>query len=659
MTEEEVMATHNSVWLNPRHVSWFASRPTAGAEDIICNMVTLSNRRASKEIRAEIEESRRQEEDEPDDESKEEPADKTVKDDKANDEEEKLIKQRAVHLLTPLRFLIAWLWLVATKRIKPGAVGETPEEPGIGRLCREVLNKIVDERGRSAKTKSRGDTSGTGETHDEEDDGGLDSTEGMKILANALGDAVRESGAAMRESLESVVKNSDSNGAAVRETLTSFTQLQEKLVSKEEREAEKKKLTHCMTKEVGSLFRLLSAYGWSDREPEVNPLMKQLIGDKDASKALNLLRGELDRANMRCTVSKACLVQFLAEGFVVPNFKSTPSGLCLFMFHPVRKAGNRKPRTAKETQDLIRSMFGKGTIDDETVKLYAKTDLYLPKEFDELHRQVISMLKFLDMLTGRKSIASDGYREALRLMDKLSDELIEAEAHVNMLWVRLGYFFDMVFQKFVTRLAWTAGDTPEGESVIARARRTLRGYMADKIAKVLDDIDVGSIPTLRLPDSLSPGQTPPSGSNKNHVVGAGPSGEQGGTSSPNVGGSKKRGREDASPASDGGGSTNPAWWNINTGQLDACRLPSNKKFKDFFDHTVGALKPNCANWPKVPHHKSGENRFICIRYQTEGKCRGTRCRSAHILPQSMEPETRELVISRCRSAYSGETSEQS
>ena len=416
-----------------------------------------------------------------------------------------LIKQRAIELLTPLRFLVAWLWLAATKRIKPGAVGETPEEPGIGRLCREVLDKLTGEQGRGAKTASRSGAGGTDETHDEEEDGGLNSTEGVKVLAAALGDAVRESGAAMRESLESVVKNSDSNGAAVRETLTSFTQLQEKLISKEEREAEKKKLTHCMTKEIGSLFRLLSADGWSDHEPELNPLMKQLIGDKDASKALNLLRGELDRSKMRCVVSKACLIQFLAEGFVVPNFKSTPSGLCLFMFHPVRKAGNRKPRSNRETQDLIRSMFGKGTIDDETVKLYAKADLYLPKEFDELHRQVLCMVKFLDMLTGRDSIASDGYRAALRHMDELSDELIEAEAHVGMLWVRLGYFFDMVFQKFVSRLAWTAGDTPEGTSVIARARRSLRGYMAEKIDKVLDGIDVGSIPTLRLPDSLSPG----------------------------------------------------------------------------------------------------------------------------------------------------------
>ena len=51
MTEEEVRAAHNSVWLNPRHVSWFANRPTADAADIICTMVTLSNRRADKEIR--------------------------------------------------------------------------------------------------------------------------------------------------------------------------------------------------------------------------------------------------------------------------------------------------------------------------------------------------------------------------------------------------------------------------------------------------------------------------------------------------------------------------------------------------------------------------------------------------------------------------------
>ena len=273
-----------------------------------------------------------------------------------------------------------------------------------------------------------------------------------EVLATALGNAVRDSGAATRETLESVVRDNAANGAMVRETLTSFTHLQEKLVSKEEREVERKKLTSVMTKEVGSLFRLLSAADWDDHDPEINPLMEQLLGDKDAAKALNLLRGEIERTKMRCSVSKSCLVQFLAEGFIVPTFQAAPSGICLFMFSPIRKAGHRKPRSNKETQDVIRSTFGKSTIDDETIKLYAKTNLHLPKEFDDLRRQLDYMIRFLDMLTGRGSIASGGYREALHLMDHLSEELIETESHVSMFWVRLGFAFRPGLPRFRQRV---------------------------------------------------------------------------------------------------------------------------------------------------------------------------------------------------------------
>ena len=173
--------------------------------------------------------------------------------------------------------------------------------------------------------------------------------------------------------------------------------------------------------------------------------------------------------------------------------------------------------------------------------------------------------------------------------------------------------------------------------------------MERRISRLLEGIEIGTVPNLRLPTSIS---SPSS-------TGTGDSGE--GAASPATptggnAGNRKRGREEddgspAAPTSGQQGGGNPTWWHTNPGAIEGCKLPAGKKFKDFFDHNVEALKKNAADWPKAPHHRSGIDRFVCIRYQTEGRCR-TKCLMAHIRPSTMKGELKSEVVRRCQSAYS-------
>ena len=61
---------------------------------------------------------------------------------------------------------------------------------------------------------------------------------------------------------------------------------------------------------------------------------------------------------------------------------------------------------------IIKNVFGgKPGLDEEGVKVFAKSDLTLPQLLEDLQKQVSSMIKFLNLPTGAGSIASSGYRK--------------------------------------------------------------------------------------------------------------------------------------------------------------------------------------------------------------------------------------------------------
>ncbi len=76
------------------------------------------------------------------------------------------------------------------------------------------------------------------------------------------------------------------------------------------------------------------------------------------------------------------------------------------MFMP-RKSGMAN-QTNKTIQQSIRSMFGEHKIDEGSVKYYVSRDFYLLDTLENLEVQIEMCVKFLDRMTQKNGIASEG-----------------------------------------------------------------------------------------------------------------------------------------------------------------------------------------------------------------------------------------------------------
>jgi hypothetical protein len=185
------------------------------------------------------------------------------------------------------------------------------------------------------------------------------------------------------------------------------------------------------------------------------------------------------------------------------NFFDTPSGFCLMAFHPRHKY--RESSTA-ETILALRSAFGKKTLDDETLKDFAKVELYVPSCLEELEQQLIHTIKFLSLLSEKSDLAAAGYKSILEFVDRNFVLLSDIGASDPLLFARLAYFADQqVFQLFVsefTAIIAKLGDSPV--LVMNEAKRELKDSMRKEINGVLRPMTRGIIPSLLPP---STGQT--------------------------------------------------------------------------------------------------------------------------------------------------------
>ena len=56
---------------------------------------------------------------------------------------------------------------------------------------------------------------------------------------------------------------------------------------------------------------------------------------------------------------------------------------------------------------------------------------------------------------------------------------------------------------------------------------------------------------------------------------------------------------------------------------------------------------------KEPHHKKGESKPMCIRYQVTGKCKSS-CRLSHSKPSGLSKETKDEITVRLQGIYKEE-----
>lgn len=427
--------------------------------------------------------------------------------------------------------------------------------------------------------------------------------------------------------------------ALMRDVLHSLAKVQEQNTRRDTKEQNSKMMTHRLTKEDADLYRYLSAQDFDDKHPTINRFTEGFLSDKDPTKALNLFRGVINRENWDCVPSKNCLIQFFAQGFIGHDFDSMPSGLTLFMFWP---AGKLHARSKEETKMGIRHLFGSDPIDEDTVKMFAQSDLYLPTSLDELVRQIESMIRFLDLITGDHSVATGGYREALYQLRIYGKKLV-ALSKRSSLWVRIGFFIDQVFQSFATELANIIRENDGSKQVMRAAREVLDGSMERDIRNLLESCRFGVVPNLVLPITWERTEDEPE---ENPHAYQRAKADDNSSFQVNMNLPRKLAVEKANHQRN----VDPTWWSKNPEPVSHWRLPHGKKLSDVFDLQDPNRQAWTKGWPQVPHHLSGKQAFVCQRYQTLAQCR-KKCRGAHIIPSQLTKEDFEAIDDKVKMGY--------
>jgi len=411
------------------------------------------------------------------------------------------------------------------------------------------------------------------------------------------------------------------NDAALRDALRAMATVQEEVLKNQVRDRERKKMTHRYTDENKELFRLLAAKNWQDLDSEVTRFTERLLSDKDPARALEYVQGEVERMELPCVLNTGCLVQFFSQGYVSRDFRVTPSGITLFMCRPKTVP---KALPQKEREFLIRSAFGGEDLGDEGVKMFAKTDLYIPKTSDELQKQLETLLGLLKLLNGEENIAIQGYQLGLGQIIKHQTSLAMIEAQENKgMWAKLAFMMDTTFQSFLRNFLDVIAVTPTGESAIEAGREQLQWEMSNDIASIFALVKFGHLPQLHMPAVIMSSQ------------------------------STRGERTPTSPASNPTGSNESdtpsrrgtLWHAKNPAPVAAWKLPA--QWTMVFDFENPRKRPFCMGWPKAAHHRTGDTEYLCIRYQTEGICRKA-CRLAHKPSNLLTREEKEVIESKIR-----------
>jgi hypothetical protein len=238
-------------------------------------------------------------------------------------------------------------------------------------------------------------------------------------------------------------------------------------------------------------------------------------------------------------------------------------------------------------------------------------------------------IKTLDLLTNRKSIASDGYRYGLEFLDRRRNTFHDEQEKDELFMARYVNLLDTAFQNFSSELATFHTD----RDPIRRAKTELRNRMSDDIKRIMRDIDYDVMPNLPLPPRLTEQDRP----------------------QPNrQGGNKGKERDKEREATgDNEKQESPQWWKTNPEKVDRWSIPKGSTFKDHFDPGTTEGRVNLARFPRAKHHNSKVKlkRNLCARYQGVGECRPG-CNLAHVSPTQMSDEVRSETDKAFKEAYS-------
>ena len=393
------------------------------------------------------------------------------------------------------------------------------------------------------------------------------------------------------------------------------------------REEHKTSMISRLSSEQSELFTLLSAKDWRDYKPELSGFAKQLLADRDPFKAMNLITSET--RGWRGTVGRRGITQFFCMGYAATDIETQPGGFTIFMFRPKNVA---QPLSQAALKQSLRHLLGDTKVDDDTVLYFAQNDFYLPDSIDRLEVQLQTCIKFLDLITATKGIASEGYSEGLRLLrdDRQAFETVQAKD--DRFSIKVAYLLDRVFQSFVNQLArYRSSPSP-----IRSAKRRLKNLQEDDVNEALRQIRFGIAPAIHLPASIS---DPPSNKSRHDDRGIQ-------SSSRNDNRNDERKKSAASPSERPVRKPEP-----NDNILGEWKVPTGKRYGDFFNPVK--FPENTKGWPKFLHHNTDKPRqaALCMRFQCDGKC-NSECNFSHVDHSKIPKATKDEITSRLQLIFS-------
>jgi hypothetical protein len=414
-------------------------------------------------------------------------------------------------------------------------------------------------------------------------------------------------------------RNDEELNSVMMKNLTAITASH---LKRDAREDKKKSMLSRLAPEAAKLFDLLSARDWRDSNPRMNRFVKDLVADKDSHRASGVMFTRTKRWSGE--ISDKGLLNFFANGFAANDIQESPGGFTIFMFRPITA---KVPKDRKDRRQQVRAMFGSTELDEEAVKYYAENDFFLPESLADLEEQIHTCIKTLELFTEQDGIAVEAFTHGFEMIQRdrrIFKNLLQADPQFA---VKFAYLLDRVFQNFIDKL----GNFYQVRDPIRRAKRSLKYSQSEQIKRAMIGYEVGTIPNLLLPSSLRVE------SKVDHIQ-RDPSNK------------KERTKEKDIPKSRADQVKKTDLPSENPGLEQDWKLPEGKRYKDYFDSRDTDGKANTIDWPKFPHHKSGVNKRLCLKYQTTGSCLSS-CYLAHVDPRTMVNETKKTISDRFKAIY--------
>jgi hypothetical protein len=226
--------------------------------------------------------------------------------------------------------------------------------------------------------------------------------------------------------------------------------------------------------------------------------MKTLTKLKSPQKAIGLLKAEM--RDWRGTFSDGGCHRFLSNGFLSSdNNRANPGGFTVFMFLPKSfDIGGGKSFDSDTAK--LRDYFDM-KVEDSTVAYYAKQGFFSPENPNDLHTQLQTAFRMLELLTCKGSIASSGLAYILEperwdSMTSMMEDRFRVETNFG---ARFCYAIDCPLQVFFAKMtkwrnAVATEETPD--------------YLLGKARSLVEAIDKGYQLRWSYPRSLWPQRSP-------------------------------------------------------------------------------------------------------------------------------------------------------